>query len=857
MKILILDGNSILNRAFYGIKLLTTKDGRYSNAIYGFMNILLKLEDDIKPDSVAITFDLKEPTFRHKMYDQYKAGRKPMPVELASQMPVLKEILSSLGYKIVTKSGFEADDLIGTLAVNCGEGNHSYIATGDRDSLQLVRENVTVLLASTKMGKAETVVYDTPAVKEKYGVEPIKLIDIKALMGDSSDNIPGVAGIGEKTASSLVANYGTIDEIYASLDTIDIKESVREKLRSGKDQAYLSLALGTINTASPIDTDINSYKKENADEEKAKRLLTEYEMFKIIERLDLNSADNSVANQKSISEKPQISDDIAQLEKSVNDEKEIFFTLKSGDLMSEKIYAADNSFVYSFSETSDIEKVISLIENPEIKSCTYDAKAVYSHFLKKGRELSKDIDFDIMLGAYLINPSAKDYSVKRLAAENSVSYFEYEDENLSEIATYRALKSKISTVLESIDNTKLFNEIEMPLSRVLSSMEFYGIKVDEEGIKRFSRNLAVRIEELENKIYSLADEHFNINSPKQLGHILFEKLQIPTKKKTKTGYSTNADVLEGLAEEYEIVRYILEYRTLAKLKSTYCDGLLKEIDFDGRIHTNFNQTETRTGRISSTEPNLQNIPVRTQLGREMRKFFVAQDSMTFIDADYSQIELRVLSDIANDGNMIEAFNSEIDIHTTTASQVFKIPIEEVSSVMRSRAKAVNFGIVYGIGAFSLSKDIGVTRAQADKYIKDYLHHYSGVDEYMKNIVEKAKKDGYVSTLFGRRRYLPELSSSNGMLRSFGERVARNMPIQGTAADIIKIAMIRVYNRLKDEKLNARLLLQVHDELIVESSVEDSQKVKQIVKEEMENACKMKVRLVSDANIGKTWYDAKG
>ena len=856
MKLLILDGNSIFNRAFYGIKLLTTKDGHYSNAIYGFLNILLKLEDDVSPDGVAVTFDLKEPTFRHKMYADYKAGRKPMPPELAEQLPVLKEILSSLGYKIVTKPGFEADDLIGTLSHNCGEGNESFIATGDRDSLQLVRDNVTVLLASTKMGRPETVVYDTEAVKEKYGVEPIQMIDIKALMGDSSDNIPGVAGIGEKTALALISSFGSIDKIYENIDEIDIKESVRTKLKNDKEKAYLSYKLGTIDVNVPIDTDINSYKKGEGDPERARKLLTEYEMFKILERLDLPAVAQSGKNDEAQSKAPEKSTDISLLEKSVNEEKELFFALDTDKFGLKGICAVDCDYVYEFTADEDIEKVLSMLSDKKIKTCTYNSKAVYSYFFKNGGDI-KDIDFDILLGAYLLNPSAKDYSVKRLAAEFSVPYYEYDNEILSDLSAYRALKSRIATRLESTDNTKLFNEIEMPLARVLSSMEVYGIKVDREGIEDFSDKLSARISELQKEIYSLAGREFNINSPKQLGEVLFDDLAIPTKKKTKTGYSTNADVLEGLAEDYEIVRFILEYRTLAKLKSTYCDGLIKEISSDGRIHTTFNQTETRTGRISSVEPNLQNIPVRTELGREMRKFFVAEDGMTFIDADYSQIELRVLSDIANDQNMIDAFNSETDIHTTTASQVFKIPLNEVSPLMRSRAKAVNFGIVYGIGAFSLSKDIGVSRAEADKYIKDYLHHDSGVDGYMKSIVEKAKADGYVSTLFGRRRYLPELSSSNGMLRSFGERVARNMPIQGTAADIIKIAMIKVYNRLKAENLKARLLLQVHDELIVEAPENEAETVKNIVCEEMENACKMKVRLVSDANIGKTWYDAKG
>ena len=858
MNLLILDGNSILNRAFYAIKLLTTKDGRYTNAIYGFMNMLLKLEQEVKPESVAVTFDLKAPTFRHNMYADYKAGRKPMPSELAQQIPVLKELITALGYKIVEKEGYEADDLIGTLSLHCGEGNKAYIATGDRDSLQLIKDNVYVLLASNKMGRAETTLYDAQKLREEYGVSPNQMKDIKALMGDSSDNIPGVPGVGKKTAESLIIKYGSLDYIYENIDTIDISASVRLKLSQNKELAYLSYKLGTIDRNVPIDTDINLYKKNEPDVNKAVSILTSLEMFKVLEKLNLGSTAVKSDYEKTSAQKLEIkSDCFSLIEESAKQNKYLYFNTcfdDSGELS--QIYVTDENAVYVLNTNEEFEQFKNILCDGEIKKYTYNAKALYSYYFKKGEDIN-DIDFDLMLAAYLLNPSAKDYSIERLSKEFSVPQQDFNLQQEKDAGCFKLLCDKISVELERVGQSKLFSEIEMPLCKVLASMEVYGIEVDKDGIEKFGEEMQAKIEQLEADIYSLAGEHFNINSTKQLGVILFEKLNIPTKKKTKTGYSTNAEVLEGLADEYEIVRLILEYRTYSKLKSTYCDGLLKTVAEDGRIHSSFNQTETRTGRISSTEPNLQNIPVRTQLGREMRKFFKAKEGCTFIDADYSQIELRVLSDIADDKNMIDAFNSGVDVHTVTASQVFKMPINMVTPLMRTRAKAVNFGIVYGIGAFSLGKDIGVSRAEADRYIKDYLHHYSGVDMYMKNVVEKAKADGYVSTLFGRRRYLPELSASNGMLRSFGERVARNMPIQGTAADIIKIAMIKVYNRLKAEKLNAHLILQVHDELIVESPCDEAERVKVIVKEEMEKACKMKVELISDANIGKTWYDAKG
>ena len=855
MKLLVLDGNSILNRAFYGIKLLTTKDGRYTNAIYGFMNILMKLEDEVTPDAVAVTFDLKAPTFRHKLYDGYKANRKGMPAELAEQMPVLKELLTALGYKIVTKEGFEADDIIGTLSAHIDTDDRCYIATGDRDSLQLVRENVQVLLASTKMGRAETNVYDIARIQAEYGVTPRQMIDIKALMGDSSDNIPGVAGIGKKTAEDLVQRFGAIDRIYADIETLDIKPGVRQKLLDGRDMAYLSYKLGTIDLDAPVDTNAAHYVKDAPNVQEATGILVSLEMFKILEKLNLQGEITAQTTKQIEQKKLPVQTGPDALATVLQNGKTYFYFVNENTVY---FQTETDLVVADLAEKAQKELFLSLLAKNDIEKYVYSAKEVFAYALKNGVTL-KNVKMDITLAAYLLNPSAKEYDMHRLLQEYSpvTNAAEAEEELLSDCANLHALCDKLTVRLEQNEQLPLLETIEIPLAEVLASMEQIGVLVDKAGIERFNEMLTGKIAELQSRIYELAGEEFNINSPKQLGEILFVKLQIPTKKKTKTGFSTNAEVLEGLADEYEIVRCILDYRTLAKLKSTYCEGLLKVIADDGRIHSCFNQTETRTGRISSTEPNLQNIPVRQELGREMRKFFKAADGNLLVDADYSQIELRVLADIANDQAMIDAFNKDTDIHTVTASQVFHMPEELVTPLMRSRAKAVNFGIVYGIGAFSLSKDIGVTRAEADRYIKDYLHLYAGVDRYMKEVVEQAKKDGYVKTLFARRRYLPELASSNGMLRAFGERVARNMPIQGTAADIIKIAMIRVYHRLKDENMQAKLILQVHDELIVEAPEAEAQKAAQIVSEEMENACKMKVRLKSDANIGKTWYDAKG
>ncbi len=853
MKLLVLDGNSIINRAFYGIKLLTTKDGRYTNAIYGFMNIFYKLCDELHPDSVAFAFDLKAPTFRHKMYDEYKAGRKPMPPELAEQMPVLKDLLRALGYKIVTKEGYEADDILGTLAFSCKDGDECYIATGDRDSLQLVGDNVKVLLASTKMGRPETNIYDVKRIKDDYGVTPHLLIDIKALMGDSSDNIPGVSGVGQKTAQSLISELGSIQNIYDNIDTIDIRETLRNKLKNDKDSAFMSYKLGEICKSVPIETDYSFYVPDEGDKGEALSILRSLEMYKLIDKIGLNTVTyDAKPENTTVKEYKRVNSLNAFLLKA--NKLYFVYSVKDGRFESLAACNGDDICEVNTENDSEVEAFINILEDENTEKYTFNIKPLYAYAFSHGFEI-KNVKMDLMLAAYLLNPSAKDYDIEKLAAEYNV-YYEADGGFSALSETVYPLTVKLSALLEERDQTELLSNIELPLAEVLASMEKIGVKVDKSGIEAFGDMLGERIKGLQSRIYELAGEEFNINSPKQLGEILFVKLAIPTKKKTKSGFSTNAEVLEKLADEYEIVKFILEYRTYTKLKSTYCDGLLKEIAADGRIHSTFNQTETRTGRISSTEPNLQNIPVRTELGREMRKFFIADDGKVLVDADYSQIELRVLSDIADDKAMIDAFNNGDDIHAITASQVFKMPLQMVTPLMRSRAKAVNFGIVYGIGAFSLAKDIGVSRAEADRYIKDYLHHYSGVDRYMNEVVEEAKKNGYVKTLFGRRRYLPELSSSNGMLRAFGERVARNMPIQGTAADIIKIAMIRVYTRLKEENLNARLILQIHDELIVEAPENEKSKAELIVKEEMENACKMKVLLKSDAHSGESWYDAK-
>lgn len=863
MKLLVLDGNSIFNRAFYGIRLLTTKDGQYTNAIYGFITTFNRLLEESHPDAVAIAFDLKAPTFRHKAYSGYKAQRKGMPSELASQLEPLKELLTYLGYKIVVCEGFEADDILGTLAYACTQnGDECIIATGDRDSLQLVSPTVTVRIAATKAGKPEVTLYNEDKIMEKYGVTPKQLIDIKAIQGDTSDNIPGVAGIGEKGAADLISRFRNLDYIYENIDTIDIKAGIRNKLIADKDSAYMSRMLGTIRTDAPVDIDINSYIPKKRDSENAVRLMAKLEFFSLIDKMGLRS-DSSVSAQNEADE--QTEEKIITVDDS-SENDEIYNRLKNlqvdflAETDEENITALsifDGSTIYNLNSFSAgfydfIEKFFS---DETVKKRTHNSKPVFS-VLEKARIECKSIVSDSMLAAYLLNPNSSDYSLERLIQEYNITPLRTDKNIDSKIIFLPALTNKLTKEINDKQLNKLLTEIEIPLAQVLASMENQGFAVDKKGIVDYGVVLQSDIDRLQKNIYEQVGYEFNINSPKQLGQALFEKLGLPAKKKTKSGYSTNAEVLEELRIYHPVIDDILEYRTLAKLKSTYCDGLVKVIANDGRIHSNFNQAETRTGRISSTEPNLQNIPVRTEKGKEFRRFFCAKDGYVLVDADYSQIELRVLAHIADDEKMIEAFKNNYDIHTSTAAQVFGLPQKMVTPALRSRAKAVNFGIVYGIGAFSLSKDIGVSRKEADQYIKGYLALYSGIDKYMKNVVEKAKSDGYVTTMFERRRYLPELTSSNHNLRAFGERVARNMPIQGTAADIIKIAMIKVFERLKKENLKSKLILQVHDELIVEAPEDEAQKVSELLKEEMENAVKLSVPLTADAKSGKTWYDAK-
>ncbi len=853
MNFLVIDGNSILNRAFYGIKILTTKDGRFTNAIYGFMNIFLRLKEECAPDAIAVAFDVKAPTFRHEMYGGYKATRKGMPAELAQQLPVVKELLTAMGVAVVEKPGYEADDILGTLAKHSGD-DVCTIATGDRDSLQLVSDSVNVLLASTKMGRPVTERYTPAAVFEKYGVEPAKLIDIKALMGDTSDNIPGVSGIGEKTAGTLVSSFGTLEEIYEKIDEIDVRPAVREKLKADKDMAFLSKKLGTINCDIPIEKNTSDYLLKKPDNFKVTKMLADLEMFKLIDRLGLEISDASRGEQEEIKAVPVCEEtDVSLLMTRIKSDGECYF------LWDEKSCWFDFSdkVVFVRCENEDFYPFfIKMLEDKKIKKYSADIKKLYNFASACGSKAGSMCG-DVQLSGYVLNPSSTSYDVLRLAGEyGAVVPVEGEGDGAQSAACLRRLFVAMNEKIAQNGQEHLLNDIELPLARVLASMERIGFAVDSEGIAQFGEQLGAKIEEIETEIYQLAGYEFNLNSPKQLGEALFEKLGLPAKKKTKSGYSTDAKVLESLADKHPVVRDILEYRTLSKLKSTYCDGLLKVIGEDGRIHSTLNQTETRTGRISSTEPNLQNIPVRSPLGREMRRFFVAAPGCVLVDADYSQIELRVLAHISGDKHMTQAFNDNTDIHTVTASEVFDMPPQLVTPLMRSRAKAVNFGIVYGIGAFSLAKDIGVTRAEADEYIKGYLGHYSGVNEYMERVVNTAKETGYAETIFARRRYLPELTASNAMTRAFGERVARNMPIQGTAADIIKVAMIRVYNTLKERNLAARLIMQVHDELIVEAPGNEAAEVAEILKNEMENAVKISVALTADVHSGKTWYEAK-
>ena len=860
MHLLVVDGNSIANRAFYGIRLLSTKDGRYTNAIVGFLNILQKVKEMSGADHIAVAFDVHAPTFRHKQYEAYKAGRKGMPEELRQQMPVLKQVLSLMGYTIVEKEGFEADDILGTLSRAAMEqGVPCSIVTGDRDALQLVTDEVTVLLPSTKAGHTETQVFTPAAIMEKYGMPPRRLIDLKALMGDSSDNIPGVPGVGEKTATDLMHTYASIDELYANLDIAEMRDSLRKKLLDGKESAYLSYQLGTICLDAPIDRDISRYRVQPMQKNELAALLAELELFKWIERLELHGAQLSFED-AAISEEPKdvpVEDDsvLPDVLMWAEKQKRLDFLYELENDIIKTIYV---SFDGRAARLNFCDALMSILQNPAIQKRTHNVKPLFAA-LQKLSKTPFGFSMDTMLAAYLLDPLASSYVLPRLAQEyalvNTAIPLDLPIEK--QIAFFSLLADKLASGIEQTGQSALLQEVELPLAEVLASMENIGFEVDASHIRLYGEQLEQRITALETAIYEAVGYTFNLNSPKQLAVALFEDLGLPAKKKTKSGYSTNAEVLEELRDAHPAVGMLLEYRTYAKLKSTYCDGLLKVIAADGRIHSSFNQAETRTGRISSTEPNLQNIPVRQEVGRELRRFFRAADGMLLCDADYSQIELRVLASMAGDSTMINAFNTGADIHTTTASQVFGMPAEMVTPEMRSRAKAVNFGIVYGIGAHSLSKDIGVSFREAKAYIDSYFDNFSAVGGFMEQLIGHAKEVGYAETLLGRRRPLPELRAGNAMTRAFGERVARNMPIQGTAADIIKIAMVRVYQRLKAENMQSRLILQVHDELIVEAPEAEAETAACILKEEMENAVQMAVKLTVDVHIGKTWYDAKG
>ena len=864
-KLLILDSNSILNRAFYGVRYLSAKDGTPTNAIYGFLNILLKLIKEQEPDYICAAFDVKAPTFRHKQYEGYKAQRKPMPEGLAAQMPLAKDVLRAMGVTILEKEGYEADDIIGTVARLCEESEIScFIATGDKDDLQLASDKTKVILTVTKSGYNETIIYDDKAVKEKYHVTPTEFIDVKALMGDPSDNIPGVKGVGEKTAMSLIEKHHSIEYIYENIDGIGLKGAMLQKMKDGREMAFMSKELATINRNTPIEFNAEECVFDGFENNgELYEILKRLELNSIIKKLDLSGGDNVKENEDIFKDfSYQVGD-----KNMINGDKVTVVLDFDGDNISSAAVGVGNNAVV-LNEQDDIKE---LLEDDSIAKVMFDVKEAIVKL--NGRIDIKNISDDTAIAAYLVDPAKNEYTIEKLASEYfgtviekpEVKQLSLLDDVESDRSEYLAkcavalgvLNDRIGDKIKENGQEKLYQEVELPLVTVLAHLEINGFLVDDNQLKEFADKLGEKIDALTNEIYMLAGEEFNINSPKQLGVILFEKLELKPVKKTKTGYATNADVLEKLRDKHPIVNFIMEYRQLAKLKSTYCDGLTAVVNPNThRIHSVFTQTVTVTGRLSSTEPNLQNIPTRTELGREIRKMFVAKDGYVLVDADYSQIELRVLAHIANDETMINAFRNNEDIHAVTASQVLGIPLEDVTKEQRSSAKAVNFGIVYGIGEFSLAQDLHISVKEAKAYIESYLEKYRGVRNYMESIKEQAKKDGYVKTMLNRIRYIPELKSPNYNIRQFGERVALNTPIQGTAADIIKLAMVRVDNRLINEGLKSKLILQVHDELIVEAHKDEVDKVKQILSEEMQGAMELNVPLKVDMSTGHSWYDAK-
>ena len=879
-KLLLIDGNSIINRAFYGImgsKMLMTEDGTYTNAVYGFLSILFKELDDIKPEYLVVAFDLKAPTHRHKMYDKYKANRHGMPEELAMQMPILKETLKAMNVCIIEKEGYEADDILGTLAKwGQKEELEVTVLTGDRDSFQLIDKNIKVRIPRTKMGKTETEDYTVEKIEEEYGLEPLDLIEVKGLMGDTSDNIPGVPGVGEKTALNLIKQYKSIDEVYNHID--EQKGKLKEKLSENKDLAYLSRTLGTIDINAPIEKDLGAFQVEEWNKPEVLEIFKKLKFNRFIDRFALQenigatSFSDSQINTEIEHEKIVDKTKLAELKQEIQENKVIYYYLTEEKFI---IYSPKTNKCFSIENIQDFKDIF---EDKNILKCSYKQKEEFIILWNKGIE-AKNLMFDIAIAGYILNSNINKYTIEYLANEyinfdiaeylsntektgvEQITLFDKAEEPKEDktyIYAYAIYKlyNVLTQKMEEAGSIDLFNKIEMPLTEVLASMQYEGIYIDKQELLDFGKELQEKIDILTQEIYELTGEEFNINSTKQLGEILFEKLKLTAKKKTKTGYSTDVDVLEKIKYEHPVIEKILEYRQLQKLNSTYVEGLIPYIDETGRIHSKFHQTVTTTGRISSTDPNLQNIPTRMELGRKLRKVFKPEQGYIFVDADYSQIELRVLAHISEDKNMIEAFCNNEDIHAQAASKVFNIPLEEVTKEERTKAKAVNFGIVYGISEFGLGEQLGVSRKKAKEYIEQYLDKYSGIKEFMTNIVEETKEKGYVETLYHRRRYVPELKSNNYMVRQFGGRVAMNTPIQGTAADIMKIAMINVYNKLKENNLKSKLIVQVHDEILVETLESEKEQVKQIVKEEMENVIKLKVPLLAEVEEGYNWYEAK-
>ncbi len=906
-RLLLVDGNSIMNRAFYGImgsKMLMTLDGTYTNAVYGFLAILFKIEEDLNPDYIAVAFDLKAPTARHKMYEGYKATRHGMPDELAQQMPIIKQLLRNMNITIIEKEGYEADDVLGTLSKRGEkEGVEVTILSGDRDTFQLTSDHITVRIPRTKAGKTEVEDFDRNKVLEVYGLEPEKLIEVKGLQGDTSDNIPGVPGVGEKTALSIVKEYGSIENLYKEIEegrALSIKGKTREKIIENKDLAYLSKELGTININVPIEESIESLEKKEWNREAVLEKFKELKFNRYIERFDLNNnLGINESNNKEIKELFEIieldnqSKEIEELINNIKENKEIVYYLDKVDnkntnnIIKKGITSISiilENRVY-YINTINLEKLKEIFESNEIKKVSYKLKEDFC-ILKEYGITMHNLNFDVEIAAYLLDPTASKYMIESLASDyleldkneymskngveqkqdKQINLFETNTEEKEDSKKYEVsfityvineLKNLLTKKLEEQNNLKLFNEIEMPLAEVLAKIQYEGMYIDKEELIAFGEELKSGIESLSKEIYSLAGEEFNINSTQQLGNILFEKLNLTTSKKTKKGYSTDVDALEKIRKEHPIVEKILEYRSLMKLNSTYVEGMLPYInEKTKRIHSYFHQTVTATGRISSTEPNLQNIPTRIELGKRLRKVFKPKEGYVFIDADYSQIELRVLAHISQDDHMLEAFKNREDIHKQAASKVLGIPIEEVTKEQRSSAKAVNFGIVYGISDFGLAEQLGIPRKEAKKYIEQYLEKYSGIDKFMKEVVEEAKEKGYVETLFNRRRYIPELNSNNYMVRQFGARAAMNTPIQGTAADIMKLAMVNLNKELEETNLEAKIILQVHDELILEVSEKDKEKAKQMLKKCMENAVQLTVPLEVEVSEAINWYECK-